>query len=60
MSTIKQDQKRLDNIANVYWKTSGEMREMWGRKWYELIKIIGRKLDESTIKRPAADTRKIH
>ncbi len=60
MSTIKQDQKRLDNIANAYWKTSGEMREMWGRKWYELIKIIGRKLDESTIKRPAADTRKVH
>ncbi len=60
MSTIKQDQKRLDNIANAYWKTSGEMREMWGRKWYELIKIIGRKLDESTIKRPAADTRQVH
>ena len=60
MSTIKQDQKRLDNIANAYWKTSGEMREMWGRKWYELIKIIGRKLDESTIKGPAADTRQVH
>ena len=60
MSIIKQDQKRLDNIANAYWKTSGEMREMWGRKWYELIKIIGRKLDESTIKRPAADTRQVH
>ena len=60
MSTIKQDQKRLDNIANAYWNTSGEMREMWGRKWYELIKVIGRKLDESTIKRPAADTRQVH
>ena len=60
MSIIKQDQKRLDNIAKAYWNTSGEMREMWGRKWYELIKIIGRKLDESTIKRPAADTRQVH
>ena len=60
MSTIKQDQKRLDNIANTYWKTSGEMREMWGRKWYELIKIIGRKLDESKNERSAADTRQIH
>ena len=60
MSTIKQDQKRLDNIANAYWKTSGEMREMRGRKWYELIKIIGRKLDESTIKRSTADTRQVH
>ena len=60
MSIIKEDQKRLDNIAKAYWNTSGEMREMWGRKWYELIKIIGRKLDESTIKRPAADTRQVH
>ena len=60
MNIINQDQKRLDNIAKAYWNTSGEMREMWGRKWYELIKQIGRKLDESTIKRPAADTRQVH
>ena len=60
MSIIQEDQKRLDNIAKAYWNTSGEMREMWGRKWYELIKIIGRKLDESTIKGPAADTRQVH
>ena len=58
MSTIKEDQKRLDNIANAYWKTSGEMREMWGRKWYELIKKIGRKIDES--KRLTTDLGKIH
>ena len=60
MSIIKEDQKRLDNIAKAYWNTSVEMREMWGRKWYELIKKIGRKLDESTIKGSAADTRQIH
>ena len=60
MNTIKQDQKRLDNIAKAYWKTSGEMRKMWGRKWYELIKKIGRKLDESSNERFAADTRQIH
>ena len=60
MSIIKEDQKRLDNIAKAYWNTSGEMREMGGRKWYELIKKIGRKLDESTIKGPAADTRQVH
>ena len=58
MNIIKEDQRRLDNIANMYWKTSGEMRKMWGRKWYELIKIIGRKLDES--KRLSTDSRKIH
>ena len=60
MSIIKIDQKRLDNIAKAFWNTSGEMREMWGRKWYQLIKEIGRKLDESTIKGPAADTRQVH
>ena len=58
MSIIKQDQKRLDNIAKAYWDTSGEMREMWGRKWYELVKQIGRKLNET--KRSTTDTRPIH
>ena len=58
MSILSQDMKRLDNISKAYWKTSGEVREMWGRKWYELIKQIGRKIDES--KRLATDTRKIH
>ena len=60
MSIIAQEQRRLDNIYTMYSKTDVEMKEMWKRKWYELVKIIGRKLDESTIKRPAADTRQIH
>jgi len=60
MSIIAQEQRRLDNIYTMYSKTDGEMKEMWKRKWYELVKIIGRKLDESTIKGPAADTRQIH
>jgi len=58
MSIIKQDQRRLDNIARMYHKTSGDMREMWKRKWYELVKIIGRKLDET--ERSATNSRKIH
>ena len=58
MNIISQDQKRLDNIAKAYWNTSGDMREMWGRKWYELIKQIGRKIDES--KRLSTSSRKIH
>ena len=58
MSIIQEDQKRLDNIAKAYWNTSGEMREMWGRKWYELIKQIGRKIDES--KRLSTSSREIH
>ena len=59
MSTIKEDQRRLDNIANTYNKTSGDMREMWKKKWYELVKEIGRKLDNES-KRLSTSSRKIH
>ena len=45
MSTIKEDQRRLDNIAKAHWNTSGEIREMWKRKLYELIKIISKKIE---------------
>ena len=58
MSSIRLEMKRLNNIANTYNKTTGPMKEMWKQKWYELVKIIGRKLDES--QRLAANTRKIH
>ena len=60
MSTIKEDQRRLDNIANMYHKTSGDMKEIWRKKRYELVKIIGRKLDESKIERSTTNSRKIH
>lgn len=58
MNIIKQDQKRLDNLAKAYWKTSGDVREMWGRKWYELIRTIVRRIDEN--QRFSTDTRKVH
>ena len=58
MSTIKVDQKRLDNIAKAYHKTGGEVKEMWRKKWYELVKQIGRKIDEA--KRHSTNSRKIH
>jgi len=47
MSIMKQDLKRLNNLAKAYHKTSGAIQEMWKKKWDELIKIIGRKLNES-------------
>ena len=58
MSIIAQEQRRLDNIYTMYSKTRGEMKEMWRKKWYELIKQIGRKIDES--KRLSTNSRKIH
>ena len=59
MSIIKEDQRRLDNIANMYYKTSGDMREMWRKKWYELVRQIGRRLEDES-KRLSTDTREIH
>ena len=58
MSIIAQEQRRLDNIYKMYNKTSGEMREMWRKKWYELVKIIGRKIDET--KGHSTSSREIH
>ena len=58
MSIIAQEQRRLDNIYTMYRKTDGDMKEMWRRKWYQLVKIIGRSLDEN--KRFSTDTRKVH
>ena len=58
MNILKQDIKRLDNIAKAYWNTSGEMRQIWGKKWYELIEVISRRIDES--KRLSTSARKIH
>ena len=45
MNITKQDLKRMNNLAKAYHKTSGDIQEMWKKKWYELIKIIGRKLN---------------
>ena len=58
MSIIDIEPRKLDNIKKMYDKTSGDMKEMWRKKWYELAKQIGRKIDES--QRLTADTRKIY
>ena len=59
MSIIDIEMRRLDNIARMYHKTGGEMREMWRKKWYELVKQIGRRLEDES-KRLSADSREIH
>ena len=58
MSTISLEMKRLNNIANIYNKTTGPMKEMWKEKWYELLQSIVRRIDET--KRLATNSRKIH
>ena len=58
MSIIDIETRRLDNIKKMYDKTSGDMKEMWRKKWYKLAKQIGGKINES--ERLTADTRKIY
>jgi len=58
MSIIDIEMRRLDNINRMYQKTNGEIKEMWRKKWYDLVKHIGGKIDES--KRSTTSSRKIH
>ena len=44
MSIMKQDQRRLDNLAKAYHTTTGDVQEMWKKKWYEMVKIISKKI----------------
>ena len=60
MSTINQEMRRLNNIANTYNKTDGEVQKMWRKKWYELLESIVRRINESKNERLAANTRQIH
>ena len=46
MSTIDKDIKQLDNIANAYNKTEGDMKKMWKEKWYKLVKNVARRHQE--------------
>ena len=46
MSTINKDIKQLDNIANAYNKTEGDMKKMWKEKWYKLVKNVARRHQE--------------
>ena len=44
MSIMTDDRRKLDNIAKMYHTTSGEIQEMWKKKWYELVKIVSKKI----------------
>jgi hypothetical protein len=41
---VHKKQKQLDNIKKMYDNTSGEVKEMWRKKWYQLIKVIGSRI----------------
>ena len=58
MSIIDIEMRRLNNINKAYQNTSGEVKEMWRKKWYALVKLIAGRINES--KRLSTDSRKIH
>ena len=43
-TTIEQDHERLRAIYKAYNETEGEMKEMWKKKWYELVQVIAEKI----------------
>ena len=47
MSIIDIEMRRLNNINKAYQNTSGEMKEMWKKKWYALVKLIAGRINES-------------
>ena len=60
---MKQDQRRLDNLAKAYHRTSGDVQEMWKKKWYQLIKIVASKITQEKndkSERLTTDPFKIH
>lgn len=41
-----QDMRNLDNLANAYHSCQNEFRSIWKQKWYEMTKIIARRVEE--------------
>jgi hypothetical protein len=37
---INKKMKELSDIYKMYQNTSGDVKEMWRNKWYQLIRII--------------------
>ena len=63
MSIMKQDQRRLDNLAKAYHRTSGAIQEMWKKKWYQLVKTVSSKITKEKndkSERLTTDSWKIH
>jgi len=42
---INKKMKELDNIKKMIDVTSGEVRQMWTDKWYDLAKNIGKSIE---------------
>lgn len=43
---IDQKMRELSNIKEMCDKTSGEMRQMWQNKWYQLVRTISTRIEQ--------------
>jgi len=41
---INQKMHELSNIYSMYNKTEGDIKEMWRKKWYDLVKVIAARI----------------
>lgn len=40
------DMRNLDNLANAYNTCQTDFREVWKQKWYEMVKLIAKRVEE--------------
>ena len=41
---IDKKMKELSNIYKMHETTSGDVKEMWKKKWYDLVKVIAARI----------------
>lgn len=44
--TFKQDMKSLDSLANAYNNCNDSFKGTWKQKWYEMVTIISKRVQE--------------
>jgi len=40
------DMRNLDNLANAYSTCETEFRNVWKQKWYEMVKLISKRVED--------------
>lgn len=41
-----QDMRNLNNLANAYNTCKTEFRNVWKQKWYEMVDVIAKRVEE--------------
>ena len=44
-TSFAQDMRDLDNIANAYHNCSDGFRDVWKKKWYEMVAVISKRIE---------------